>query len=149
MRYYERDSFKREKQLQIIEREKIRGKIIVIFAYSLESIFHITTADSFTVGSDWFLDSLFYVRDTSIFGWIRKKISLERDKCFTLSVLYFGVLSSCFYCTNWGFVLIWLFVACFSALVGGYLVSSLIIVELFLWSGWPVIFTLPLRGFPR
>ena len=54
---------------------------------------------------------------------------------FTLSALYSRVLSSSLYCTNWGSVLIWLFVACFSALVGGSLVSSLIIVELFLWFG--------------
>ena len=82
-------------------------------------------------------------------GWIGKKISGERDKCFTLSALFFGILSSCLYCTNWGFVSIWLFVTRFSALVGGYLVSSFIIVKLFLWSGWPVIFILALRDFSR
>ena len=73
----------------------------------------------------------------------------ERDKCFVLSVLYFGVLSSCLYCTNWKFILIWLLVACFSILVGCFLVSSLIIVELFFWSRRPMVFTLALRGFPR
>ena len=57
------DSFEREKLLQIIERER-RGEIIVIFTYPLESIFHIAIAYSFTVGSDWFLDSMFYARDT-------------------------------------------------------------------------------------
>ena len=37
-----------------------------------------------------------------IAGWIGKKIYVERDKCFALSVLYFEVLASCFYCTNLG-----------------------------------------------
>ena len=73
----------------------------------------------------------------------------ERDKCVAFSALYFGILSSYLYCTNWGSILILLFVVCFSALVGGSLVSSLIIVELFLWSGRPMVFTLALRGFPR
>ena len=82
-----------------------------------------------------------------LFGWIGKKISIERDKCFTLSALYFGVLSSCLYCTNWGFVLIWWFVAQFSALIGDSFVSSLIIVELFLWYERPIVFILALRGF--
>ena len=61
--------------------------------------------------------------------------------------LYFGVLSSCLYCTNWGFVLIWWFVAQFSALIGDSFVSSLIIVELFLWYERPIVFILALRGF--
>ena len=47
--------------------------------------------------------------------WIGKKIYVERDKCFTWSALYFRVLSSCLYCTNWEFVLIWLFVIRFIA----------------------------------
>ena len=47
-----------------------------------------------------------------LFGWIIKKISGERNKYFSFSVLYFGVSFSCLYCTNWGLVLIWLFVAC-------------------------------------
>ena len=64
-------------------------------------------------------------------GWIGRKICVKRDKCFALSVLYFGVLSSSLYCTNCGFVLIWLFVIYFNTLVGGFLVSSLIIVKLF------------------
>ena len=38
-RYSERDSFEKGKELQIIERERMRGKIIVIFAYPLESVF--------------------------------------------------------------------------------------------------------------
>ena len=82
------------------------------------------------------------------FGWIVKKISREKDKCFTFSTLYFGVSSSCLYCINWGSVLIWLFVASFSALVGDFFISLLIIVKLFLWSGRPMVFTLALRGFP-
>jgi len=49
VRYSERDSFEREKHLQIIERER-RGKIIVIFAYLPKSVFQIATVDSFTVG---------------------------------------------------------------------------------------------------
>ena len=45
------DSFEREEQLEIIERERRREKIIVIFAYPLESIFQIAIADLFTVRS--------------------------------------------------------------------------------------------------
>jgi len=64
--------------------------------------------------------------------WLdHEKISGERDKCFIFSVLYFRISSSCLYCINSGSVLIWLFVAHFSVLVGGSLVSLLIIVELF------------------
>ena len=33
-------------------------------------------------------------------GWIGKKISIKRDKCFSLSALYFEVLASWLYCTN-------------------------------------------------
>ena len=65
----------------------------------------------------------------------------------TLFALYFMVLSSCLYYTNWGFVLIWLFVARFSALVGGSLVSSLIIVKLFLWSKTTCSFYPCIEGF--
>ena len=43
------DSFEREKQLRIIERER-RGKIMVIFAYPPKSVFQIPTVDLFTVG---------------------------------------------------------------------------------------------------
>ena len=82
-----------------------------------------------------------------LFGWIVKKISGERDKYFTFSTLYFWISSSCLYYTTWRPVLIWLFVVHFSVLVGDSLVSLLIIVKLFLWSGRPVIFTLTLRGF--
>ena len=84
-----------------------------------------------------------------LFGWIVKKISGERDKCFAFSTLHFEVSSSCLHCKPWRFVLIWLFIAYFSALFGDSLVFLLIIVELFLWSGRLVIFTLALRGFPR
>ena len=82
-------------------------------------------------------------------GWIGKKISGERDKYFAFFALYFGISSSCIYCTIWGSVLIWLFVARFSALVKDSLIFLLIIVELFFWSGRPVIFTLALRGLSR
>ena len=51
------------------------------------------------------------------FDWIGKNISIGRDKCFALFALYFWVLSSSLYCTNWVFVLIWLFVTRFSAFV--------------------------------
>lgn len=44
--------------------------------------------------------------------WIGKKY-LKRDKCFALFVICFGILSFCLYCTNWGFILIWLFVSYF------------------------------------
>ena len=47
----ERDLFVRKKQLQNIKRER-REKITMIFAHSPDSVFQITTADSFTVGSD-------------------------------------------------------------------------------------------------
>ena len=78
------DSFERKKQLQIIERER-RGKIIVIFAYPPESIFQIVTADLFTVGSGWFLDSRFYARDISNCSIGSSKRYLERK----VSVLYY------------------------------------------------------------
>ena len=126
-----------------------RGKIIVIFIHLLESVFQIITVDSFIVGSDWFLESRFYTRDTFRFsGWIVKTISGEGDKCFSFFVLYFGVSSSCLYCKDWCSILIWLFVTHFSVLVGDSLVSLLIIIELFIWSGRLVIFTLALKGFP-
>lgn len=53
----DRDSFERKK-LQNIERER-KGEIIVIFVYLWESVLQISTADSFTVRSGWFLDSEF------------------------------------------------------------------------------------------
>ena len=40
-------------------------------------------------------------------------------------------------------------IARFGALIGNSLVPLLIIVELFLWSGRPMVLTLNLRGFPR
>ena len=42
----------------------------------------------------------------------------------------------------------WLFVVRFSALVGNSFIYLLIIMELFLWYGWPVVFTLIFEGFP-
>ena len=72
----------------------------------------------------------------------QKDIWRERDKCFAFYALYFGVSSSCLYCTNWGYVLICLLLARFSALVGDSLVFLLIIVELFFWSGQPVVLPL-------
>ena len=131
-------------------REKEGERKLVIFAYPLESVFQITTTDSLTIGSGWFFgQQALRVWYFKLFGWIRKKIYVERDKYFVLSALYFGILSFCLYCINWEFVLIWLFVAYFNALVGGSHVSSLIIVELFLWPKRPMVFTLALRGFPR
>ena len=81
------DSFEREKLLQIIERER-RGEIIVIFTYPLESIFHIAIAYSFTVGSDWFLDSRFYTHDTSNSLVGSSKWYLERETSVSHSLLY-------------------------------------------------------------
>ena len=71
-----------------------RKEIIVIFAHPLETIFQIATADSFTVGSGWFLDSRFYTWYFKLSGWIVRKISREGDKYFTFSTLHFGVSSS-------------------------------------------------------
>ena len=84
-----------------------------------------------------------------LFSWIVKRISGGRNKYFVFSFLYFEVSSFCLYYTNWRSVLIWLFVARFSALIRDSLVSLLIIVDLFLWSGWPRIFTLAFRVFSR
>ena len=83
-----------------------------------------------------------------LFSWIVKSISGGRNKYFVFSFLYFEVSSFCLYCINWRFVLIWLFVTCFTALIGDSHVSLLIIVNLFLWSGRSMIFTLAFRVFP-
>ena len=91
----------------VIERERMRGKIIVIFAYPLDSVFKIATADFF---HHWigliFGQQVLRVWYFKLSGWIGKKIYVERNKCFALSAIYFRVLSFCCYCTNWGFVLI-------------------------------------------
>ena len=132
-------------RMSTLEREK-RGKIIMIFAYPLESVFQIATANTFTIGSGWCFYSKFYTHDTSNYPVGLSKRYLERDKCFAFYILYFGVSSSCLYCTNWGSVLIWLFVAYFSALVGDFFVSLLIIMKLFLWSGRLLIFFIAFRS---
>ena len=126
----------------------MREKIIMIFAYSLESIFQIITTDSFTVGLGWFLDNRFYTRDTSnclVGSWKRyleREISVSH---YLFYILEFYLLISVVPIGD----LFWLFVARFSVLVEGSLVSSLTIVKLFLWFGRPMIFTLALRGFSR
>ena len=48
---------------------------------------------------------------------------LERGKCFSLSVLYYEILSSYLYYINWEFVLIWLFVTHFNTFIENSLVS--------------------------
>ena len=58
------------------------------------------------------------------------KTYLKREINVSHSMLYIWGISSCFYCPNWE-SLIWLFVTRFSVFIGGSLVSSLIIVELF------------------
>ena len=83
-------------------------------------------------------------------GWIVQPISGEVDKCFAFHALPLVFFIFLFlYCKHLCLVLVWLFVAHFSTLVGDFLVPLLIIMELFLWSGWLVIFTLALRGFPH
>jgi len=67
-------------------------------------------------------------------GWIVKTIYGEGDKCFKFPALHLGFSIFLFlYCKHWCLVLVWAFVAHFSALVRDSLVPLLIIVELFLW----------------
>ena len=142
----ESDSFERKKQLHIIEREKRKN----------HCDFRIPTRERFSYCSCRFIHHwiglifgqyVLHTRYFKLYSWIVKKISRERDKCFTFSALYFGISSYCLYCTNWGCALLWPFVAHFSALVGDSLVSLLIIVKLFLWSERLVVFIIALRDF--
>jgi len=96
-----------------------------------------------------FRQKVLHTRYFKLFGWIVKRISGERNKCFSFFALHFGISSSCLYCKHWCSVLIWLFVTRFSALVGDSVVSLLIRVKLFLWSERSVFFTLALRDFLR
>lgn len=68
-------------------------------------------------------------------GYIGKKRSTKKDKCFALSIIYFGILYFYLYCTNQRFILLWVLIVCFSAFVEGSLISLLIIVKLFFWFG--------------
>ena len=81
--------------------------------------------------------------------WLNCEKDIWREISVSHPMFYILGVSSSYrlFCTNWGSVLIWLFVAYFSALVEDSLVSSLIIMKLFLWLGQYVIFTLTLKGF--
>lgn len=81
--------------------------------------------------------------------WLNCEKDIWREISVSHPMFYIlGVSSSCrLFCTNLGFVLIWLFVAYFSILVEDSLVSSWIILKLFLCPGQYVIFTLTLKGF--
>ena len=106
IRERKRDSFEREKQLQNIERER-RGKIIVIFARSLESVFHIATADSLTIGSDLFLDSMFYTCDTSncLIGLSKRYLEGEISISHVLVSLKEFIFAACYFVVEFVIVL--------------------------------------------
>ena len=60
----------------------------MIFAYPLESIFHIVTADLFTIGLGCLLESRFYTGDTSYCLVGSSKRYLEREVTILHYLLY-------------------------------------------------------------
>ena len=82
------------------------------------------------------MDTRFYTRDTSNCPVGLSKRYLEREISASVSTLHLVFFIFLFlYCKHWCLVLVWLFVASFSALVGESLIPLLIIVDLFFWSG--------------
>ena len=119
----------------------------MIFTHPPESIFHIATVGLFAIGSGCFLDNRFCTCENSNCPVGLSKRYLEREisaSNFLLCIWCFP--SSCFSIVNIG---AWLFIACFSGLVRDSLVPLFIIVDLFLWSEQPMVFTLALKGFPH
>ena len=78
-------------------------------------------------------------------------ISEQGDKCFAVYVLLLGsfFFLLILHWKHWCLILDCWLQHVFGALIGNYLVPLLIIVELFLWSARPMVFTLTLRGYPR